>query len=75
MEKALKLAQGDFPLEPCQHEWLVFNYLQTSLPSLLFVFLHSTLMLMASDGIMYIGKELKEQKEEIIVSLWLWLYS
>ena len=61
MEKALKIAQGYFPLAHCQDEWLVFNYLQSSLPSLSFVFLHGTLVLIASDGIMY-RKEFKVQK-------------
>ena len=47
----------------------VFNYLQSSLPSLSFVFLHSTLVLMASDGIMY-RKEFKVRKsEDIIISM------
>ena len=47
---------------------MVFNYLQNSLPSLSFVFLHSTLVLMASDGIMY-RKEFKVRKsEDIIIS-------
>ena len=79
MEKALKITQGYFPLAHCQDEWLVFNYLQNSLPSLSFVFLHSTLVLMASDGIMF-RKEFEVQKVRgyyyiimAIMSLWLLL--